>query len=208
MRYSVSDWLVSSCFLHSLSKWFERWIDMMYNIRTKELDIDEGKEVEFDVIADDLIEKEKQNKLTNNDNNSAKAYQATNESSKNQQQQGEWQQNILSSQNQNQNQGWGGYSYRPPKYEGSPCAYCGFKFHSDEQCWLKHSEQAPSEWLEFNKERIDDLWRKWKSVAEATSSNTGKWSNNMLNTSTSINKNQQNHKNNTRTLNIRDKVKN
>ena len=59
MGYPVSDWLVSSCFLHSLLKWFERWIDMMYNIRTKELDIDEGKKVEFDVIADDLIEKEK-----------------------------------------------------------------------------------------------------------------------------------------------------
>ena len=129
----------------------------MYNIRTKELNIDEGKKVKFDVIADDLIEKEKQNKLTNNDNNSAKIYQVTNKSSKNQQQQGRWQQNILSSQNQNQNQDWEDYSYRSLKYEGPSCTYCEFKFYSDEWCWLKHSEQVLSEWLKFNKERIDDL---------------------------------------------------
>ena len=55
----------------------------MYNIRTKELDIDEDKEVEFNVIADDLIEKKKWNKLINNDNNLAKIYQVTNKSSKN-----------------------------------------------------------------------------------------------------------------------------
>ena len=107
MEYSVPDWLVSSCFLHSLLKQFEEWIDMMYNTRTKELDIGGGKEVKFDVIADDLIEKEKWNKLTNNNNNSAKAYQATNESSKNQQQQGRRQQNTLLSQSQNQNENQG-----------------------------------------------------------------------------------------------------
>ena len=55
----------------------------MYNIRTKELDIDEDKEIKFDVIANNLIEKKKWNKLTNNNNNSAKIYQTTNESSKN-----------------------------------------------------------------------------------------------------------------------------
>ena len=58
----------------------------MYNIRIKELDIDKDKKVEFNVIADDLIEKKKQNKLINNDNNSAKIYQAINKSLKNQQQ--------------------------------------------------------------------------------------------------------------------------
>ena len=45
-------------------------------------------------------------------------------------------------------------------------------------------------------------------VAEVTSPNTGKWSNNMLNALTLINENQQNHENNTETSNAEDKTKN
>ena len=58
MGYPIPDWLISSCFLHSLPKRFETWIDMQYNNRTKELDMD-GEELEFDKIADELVEKEK-----------------------------------------------------------------------------------------------------------------------------------------------------
>ena len=47
---------------------------MIYNIRTKELDIDKDKKVKFDVITDDLVEKKKENKLINKNNISVKIY--------------------------------------------------------------------------------------------------------------------------------------